>query len=96
MKKSKSNVRWIEDAMKKHKDDWDLDVTVTQNGHKKVLFSNSKGERWILTLASTSSDPNVRKKEISLLRTNLKRKFGIKTTNDDFSIQFYVNKINKG
>jgi hypothetical protein len=92
MSKSKAHVKWIEDALKRHKDDWNISVEISQNGHRKLVFKDVNGNKWMLVMATTSSDPNVRKKEISLIKRNFKKNFDIQVYDDDFSIQMYANK----
>jgi len=48
-------------------------VSLEQNGHYKLKFSNGENESRIITIASTPSDRRARKNMVSTIRRELKR-----------------------
>lgn len=87
--KRKSNTHWISEVVEKNQDEWKLKMIVRQNGHLKITFIHQNGRKWIFCISNTSSDVNVRKNQISTIRTGFKQNFDIDVNKNDFSMQFY-------
>ena len=68
--------------------EFDLTATVIESTHFKVYFQNKFGEKCMFVLSKTSSNRNVRRVEIALIRRELKSKLDTIVSNDFFTMQY--------
>jgi len=90
--KRKQNTYWLSKVVNEKSNEWKLNMVVQVNGHLKIIFTHEDGRKWILCTSNTSSDVNVRKNQISLIRRGFKENFDIEVERNDFSMQLYRGK----
>ncbi len=87
MRKGKVKIPWLENAVKEKQDDWGLKIKCTQSKHIKVEFTDANDVKWVYVTSISPSDKRARHTEIRIIKKNLKSKFNIDASNDDFTMQ---------
>jgi hypothetical protein len=88
MSKSSETKKWLDKNLKILCKEFGVTAQVIESTHFKILFSSKSGETCMCVISKTTSDRNVRRIEISLIRRELKKRLGISVKNAFFSIQY--------
>ena len=84
----KRNKIFIKKIVNKLCKEFNLDASVIESKHFKIIFKNKFDKKCLFVISKTSSDMQSRHIEIALIRRELKRKFDLAVSRDNFTIQY--------
>jgi hypothetical protein len=88
MSKSSETIKWLDKTVKMLCKEFGVTAKVVESTHFKILFSSKSGKTCICVISKTTSDRNVRRIEIALIRRELKKRLDISVRNEYFTLQY--------